>query len=184
MKQLLLIISLILGSTGIAIAQDYAVYRVRGEVCKVVKNKKIVLQKGMKLTAKDILNMGSHSELKLFDEKGRQMVTLKNKCAGSIKSLINSQKESQQNMTADYFAYILKNMSGQGQEDRMLAGRTTAIFRDDADSLLMKTDSVMELKKNCVMATDSSRCCKIQNNCKAENKEQKDSQIQCESEKK
>ena len=183
MKQLLLIFSLILCSTGIVIAQDYAVYRVKGEVCQVVKNKKIVLQKGMKVTMKDILNMGNHSELKLFDEKRRQMVTLKNQCAGSLKSLINSQKESVQNMTADYFSYILKNMSGQGQEDRMLAGRTTAIFRDDADSLLVKTDSV-GLKNNCPVSADSTRCCKGQNNCKAENKERKVSQVQCESEKK
>lgn len=140
MKHLLLTIITIFVSITCS-AQQYAVYRVKGEVFQVVKNKKIPLKKGMTLSPKDILNLNAKSEIKLFDEEAREMITLKKQCAGSISSLIASQKQSRQSMTADYYAYISKNMKGLGQEDRMLAGRTTAVFRDDTDSLLCKKDS-------------------------------------------
>lgn len=156
MEQALIIITIIF-ATITCYAQQYAVYRVKGEVCQVVKKKKVPMKKGMKLSAKDILNMSAKSEIKLFDEQAREMITLKNQCAGSISSLIASQKQSRQSMTAEYFAYISKNMKGLGQEESMMAGRTTAVFRNDRDSLLCKkdsaacgqTDSTAAKKKNC-----------------------------------
>lgn len=142
MKQILLLLTLLLAPLGIH-AQEYAVYRVKGEAYQVVKQKKTTLQKGMMVNQKTILKLEPNSEVKLFNEKDREMVTFKNQCAGSIASLIASQKQARQSMTADYFAYIVKNMAGKGLESHITQGRTTAVFRDDADSLLYSEDSVM-----------------------------------------
>ena len=64
MKQALIIITIIF-ATITCYAQQYAVYRVKGEVCQVVKKKKVPMKKGMKLSAKDILNMFSHASAPL-----------------------------------------------------------------------------------------------------------------------
>jgi hypothetical protein len=96
----------------------------------------------MKLTPKDVINLADKSEIKLFHEQAREMITPKNQCAGSVSSLIASQKDSRKSVTADYLAYIMNNRSGQGQENGILAGRTTSVFRDDSDSLFVKKDSV------------------------------------------
>lgn len=87
-----------------------------------------------------IVNLTNHSELKLFDEEHHEMVTLRGQCAGSLSSLIASQKGARQSMTQDYFAFILKSMTGHEAKENIQAGRTTAIFRNDADSLLDASD--------------------------------------------
>lgn len=153
MKNFLLILTFLLVSTGL-FAQQYAVYRVMGEASLVVKKAKTPLEKGMKLEAKDILNLSEGCELKLFDEEAREMITLKDQCAGSVESLIAAQTQSRQSMTAEYFAYIVRNMQGLGQEERVRAGRTTGIFRDDADSLLSIPDSIRRCCPCC------NQCCK------------------------
>lgn len=162
MKHILSVITLLLFALG-ASAQQYAVYRVKGEASLVVKRVKKPLEKGMKLDGKDVVNMSNQSELKLFDEEAREMITLKNQCAGSLASIIDAQKQSRQSMTSEYFAYIVKNMRGYGQEERMQAGRTTAIFRNDADSLLAKKDSVMQMGHGCMAPNDSIR--RLANGC-------------------
>jgi hypothetical protein len=133
------------------LAQNYAVYRVKGDVVLMKKKNSTYLEKGQILTPKDIVRIAAKSELKLFDEEHREMITLKNQGAGSLSSLILAEKGSRQSMTADYFAFILKNMTGHHDDVGLKAGRTTAIFRDEGDSLLSAPNQFFPaLENSCI----------------------------------
>ena len=133
MRQLLLSVFMLL--TLSMMAQNYAVYRVRGDVVQIKKKAQTKLEKGQQLTPKDVVRLAERSELKLFDEEHREMTTLRGPAAGSIASLTEAQKDARQSMTVDYFNFIVKNMTGHGDDVGLKAGRTTAIFRDETDSL-------------------------------------------------
>jgi hypothetical protein len=137
MKQLSLIILLLLSALTVD-AQQYAVYRVKGSAIIILRQRKIPLSRGMWVAPKDIVNVSAGSELKLFSAQLREMVTLNGQCAGSLASLMASQRNSRQNVTQQYFDFIVKNLSGKGgTEEQLQGGRSTAIFRDDNDSLLI-----------------------------------------------
>ena len=136
MKQFLLTLLLLL-STLATQAQQYTVYRVKGSAALVSKQKKTPLARGILVKPGDVINVSAASELKLFSPELHEMVTLEGQCAGSLASLMASQSTSRQSMTQKYFDYIMKNMAGKNDsEEQLQGGRTTAIFRDDTDSLL------------------------------------------------
>lgn len=136
MKRLLLL-TLMLGMLLSLEAQQFTVYRVKGNANSVVKKVKHPLQKGMTLTVKNVVNLDKGSELKLFDQEHREMVTLRGQCAGSIGSIVAAQQGSRQSMTAKYFAFIVNSLTSKTNSEDFNSGRTTAIFRGDTDSLLV-----------------------------------------------
>lgn len=150
-KSLLILLSLLAVLT--ITAQQYVVYRVKGSAVLVVKRERKPLQKGTRLSMNSLVNLTNRSELKLFDKEHHEMVTLRGQCAGSLSSLIASQKGARQSMTQDYFAFIMKSMTGNEAKENIQAGRTTAIFRDDTDSLLDAPDEPLTYFPNLQQST-------------------------------
>jgi hypothetical protein len=136
-KTLLLILTAILAVVLNAGAQQYEVYRVRGEVTLTVRQNAIPLKKQQVLGPKDILSLAYRSELKLVERQSQEMITLKGQCAGSIASLIEQQQSARQKMTPDYFNFVISNLKGEGYNEGLQAGKSTTIYRDDADSLFL-----------------------------------------------
>lgn len=142
---LLMIISLT------AIAQDsitYQVFRLKGEIYKVMRRERKPLSLHEFLLEKDVIALEQGSELQLVRMKDSTMVTLKDQCAGALKVLINSQKNSQKPMSQRYFAFVKKTLLGKGYKEEMAYGRSTTVYRNDADSLLtnpnvMTADSLL-----------------------------------------
>jgi len=135
---LLLLLSLTVG------AQEYTVYRVRGEVSLVVKQKASPLVSNQRLDSASIISLNKGSELKLVTMKTQEMVTLRGQCAGSLRSLIAQQSGSRQKMTAQYMQFVLKNMRGEGYNAGQQAGRSTTIYREGDDDLFAPIpDSLM-----------------------------------------
>jgi len=136
-KSLLLILGALIIGALTASAQHYEVYRVRGEVSLVVKQNATPLAKHQVLTPADILSLAYRSELKLIERQSREMITLKGQCAGSLATLISQQADARQKMTPEYFNFVISNLKGEGYNEGMQAGKSTTIYRDDADSLFI-----------------------------------------------
>lgn len=126
----------------VAHSQQYVVWQVKGGAFKVVKKERIPLAKGMKLEKRDVLSLVRPCEVKLFDEAAREMVTLKDQCAGSIASLVDEQKDSRESMNVKFFNYVVSRLARQGASDHIMDGRITAIHRGDDEALFADGDAV------------------------------------------
>ena len=136
-KPLLLLLGILLLAVASASAQQYEVYRVRGEASLVVKQQAKPLAKQQVLAPTDILSLAHRSEVKMFVRESQEMITLRGQCAGSIASLIEQQQNARQVMTPDYFNFVLSNLKGEGYNEGLQAGKSTTIYRDDSDSLFL-----------------------------------------------
>lgn len=126
-------------TAGILYSQEkevpaYCVYEIKGDVSLVVKAKKYALEPSNVLKGGDVLNLSQGSVIRFVDLQSRVMITLKGQCAGSLSSLILSQKASSRNMTNKYFAFVLNNLKGKGER---APGKVAAVFRGESDSLLL-----------------------------------------------
>lgn len=120
---------------------EYQVYRLVGEVFKVVKKDRKPIAVRDTLHEKDVISLAENSEIKLVNMADSTMVTLRDQCAGSIATLIEAQKDSKQLITPRYLAFIKKQLFGNGYNEQMATGRSTAVYRTDLDSLLVSTDT-------------------------------------------
>ncbi|MBQ9667384.1 MAG: hypothetical protein IJV45_01365 [Prevotella sp.] len=120
-----------------ASAQQYEVYRIRGEASLVVKQQATPLSKNQVLTPSDIISLAYRSEVKMIVRETQEMITLKGQCAGSIASLIDQQQNARQKMTPDYFNFVVSNLRGEGYNEGLQAGKSTTIYRDDTDSIFV-----------------------------------------------
>ena len=120
---------------------EYQVYRLVGEVFKVVKKDRKPIAVRDTLHEKDVISLTENSEIKLVNIADSTMVTLRDQCAGSIATLIEAQKDSKQLITPRYLAFIKKQLFGNGYNEQMATGRSTAVYRTDLDSLLVSTDT-------------------------------------------
>ena len=121
------------------------VYDVIGKVTATAKKGSIDIVKRQTLTFKDKINIPENGVLKLLDKQHQKMYTLKEKSKGSIEALITEQKGSEKNLTKQYFAYILRNLTRKDTNDIYKSGLTTATYRNDADSLLYDIDSLQNV---------------------------------------
>ena len=136
------------------------VYDVSSDVINI--RKKQPIEKRQQISLNDQISIPTDGFIKLLDKDKQKMFTLKNKCKGSISSLIANQKNAERSLTKQYFAYILKSMTRTDIESTYNSGLTTASFRDDADSLLCDIDSlqnVVDSLNNIIttLTTDSTR---------------------------
>jgi hypothetical protein len=90
---------------------------------------------------KEIISLTQGSELRLVGIHDSVMFVLHDQCVGSVKSLINTQSASRLSMTKKYFDFVVKSLTGNGFNEGIAAARTTAVYRDDADMLLMNVDN-------------------------------------------
>ena len=138
---LLLLVPLFLSAQEV----EYKVFKIKGEVCKTQKKgksvqKEILNEKDI-IKDKEIISLTQGSELRLVDIRDSVMFVLHDQCAGSVKSLINTQSASRLSMTKKYFDFVVKSLTGNGFNEGIAAARTTAVYRDDADMLLMNVDN-------------------------------------------
>lgn len=136
------------------------VYDVSSNVINIRKRQPV--EKRQQMLLKDQISIPTDGFIKLLDKDKQKMFTLKNKCKGSISSLIASQKNAERSLTKQYFAYILKSLTRTDSETTYNSGFTTASFRNDADSLLCDIDSlqnVVDSLNNVIttLTTDSIR---------------------------
>lgn len=136
------------------------VYDVSSNVINIRKRQPV--EKRQQMLLKDQISIPTDGFIKLLDKDKQKMFTLKNKCKGSISSLIASQKNAERSLTKQYFAYILKSLTRTDIETTYNSGFTTASFRNDADSLLCDIDSlqnVVDSLNNVIttLTTDSIR---------------------------
>ena len=136
------------------------VYDVSSNVINIRKRQPV--EKRQQMLLKDQISIPTDGFIKLLDKDKQKMFTLKNKCKGSISSLIASQKNAERSLTKQYFAYILKSLTRTDTETTYNSGFTTASFRNDADSLLCDIDSlqnVVDSLNNVIttLTTDSIR---------------------------
>jgi hypothetical protein len=120
--------------------QSLIVYDVSDNVTYIRKKQSV--EKRQKLSLKDHISIPKDGYIKLLDKDKQRMFTIKDKCRGSISSLIASQKNAERSLTKQYFAYILKSLTRKDTEPDYKSGLTTASFRNDADSLLCDIDSL------------------------------------------
>lgn len=121
------------------------VYEVTGKVVSAAKKGNVDIAKRQMLTFKDKISIPDGGVLKLLDKQQQKMYTLKAKCQGTISALIAEQKGSEKNLTKQYFAYILRNLTRKDTSDIYNSGLTTATYRNDADSLLCDIDSLQNV---------------------------------------
>ena len=121
------------------------VYDVAGKVTSTAKKGTIDIVKRQSLTIKDKISIPENGVIKLLDKQHQKMYTLKNKCKGTIETLIAEQKGSEKSLTRQYFAYILRNLTRKDTSDIYNSGLTTATYRNDADSLLCDIDSLQNV---------------------------------------
>ena len=136
------------------------VYDVSSNAINIRKRQPV--EKRQQMLLKDQISIPTDGFIKLLDKDKQKMFTLKNKCKGSISSLIASQKNAERSLTKQYFAYILKSLTRTDSETTYNSGFTTASFRNDADSLLCDIDSlqnVVDSLNNVIttLTTDSIR---------------------------
>jgi len=148
---LLLTLGVLFLSVLTANAQKYEVYRIRGEVSLVVKQNATPLVKQQELAPSDILSLAYRSEVKLIERQTQEMITLKGQCAGSIATLIDRQTNARQQMTPEYFNFVISNLKGEGYNEGLQAGKSTTIFRDDADSVFV-TNGEAYLAQDTILA--------------------------------
>ena len=115
-------------------ATQYQVFLLKGDVFKVVRRERQPVRKYDVLNKKDVLSMSPGSELKLVQMRDSVVVTLKGHCAGSIMSLIAEQSGAEQSMTARYYAFVSKSLSGHGVGHHSVS---TVSYREGEDSLLL-----------------------------------------------
>ena len=131
---LLLFIPLFLSAQEV----EYKVFKIKGEVCKTLKKGKSVQKEMLNekdiIKDKEIISLTQGSELRLVDIRDSVMFVLHDQCAGSVKSLINTQSASRLSMTKKYFDFVVKSLTGNGFNEGIAAARTTAVYRDDARS--------------------------------------------------
>ena len=136
---------------------DYKVFKIKGEVCKTVRKGRSVQKEVLKETdaikEKDIISLTQGSELQMVSIKDSTMITLRNQCAGSVKSVPMPKK---------YFDFVMKNLSGNGFNEGIAAGRTTAVYRGDEDMLSDESGDSLQLfpvlKMSCMPVAVPAKC--------------------------
>ena len=156
----LLIVMCSLACTAQGRGQFLIVYDVSDNVTNV--RKKQLVEKSQQLSLKDQIIIPEDGYIKLLDKDKQRMFTLKDKCKGTISTLIASQKNAERSLTKQYFAYILKSLTRKDIETTYNSGLATASFRNDADSLLCDIDSlqtVVDSLNNVIttLTTDSTK---------------------------
>ena len=108
---LLLLVPLLLSAQDV----DYKVFKIKGEVFKTVRKGRSVQKEVLKETdaikEKDIISLTQGSELQMVSIKDSTMITLRDQCAGSVKSLVNNQNAKSVPMPKKYFDFVMKNLS-------------------------------------------------------------------------
>lgn len=143
MKRLLSIIIIMLFSLTCAAqgkGQTLIVYDLGGNITNI--KKKTPVKKRQQMSLKDQISIPENGFIKLLDKDKQRMFTLKDKCQGTISSLVASQKNAERSLTKQYFAYILKSLIRKDIDSAYDSGLTTTSFRNDADSLLCDIDSL------------------------------------------
>lgn len=118
-------------------AQEYVVYDVTGNVTYLVKKEKKAVSVRQKFKDKDVLFIPSKGSIRLFDKEQKKLFTLSGKTTGSIKSIIASPHGTEKSLSEKFFAYIIKNLSGNLVTKTCETEHGTNIFRDDLDSLFI-----------------------------------------------
>lgn len=149
MKQIVLTLLFVMAAvSGLSAQEDkdmLIVYEVNGMVKTINKSKAILVKRLDSLSFASKLNIPEEGFIKLIDKKGRKMYTLKNKCSGRISALIENQKQAGKNLSNQYFAYVLRNLTRNDNSRIFNTGLTTGIYRNDADSLLCDIDSLQNV---------------------------------------
>ena len=118
------------------------VYQVSGKVTKVRNSRETPVQKKQYFSLKDKIKIPENGFIKLLDKNQQKMYTLRNKCQGTIATLIENQKQAAKSLTHQYFAYVLRNLTRKDTDPIHNTGLTTGTYRNDADSLLSDIDSL------------------------------------------
>ena len=158
MKQIVLTLLFVMAVSGLSAQEDkdmLIVYEVSGMVKTVNKSKNILVKRLDSLSFSSKLNIPEDGSIKLIDKKGRKMYTLKNKCMGRISALIENQKQAGKNLSNQYFAYVLRNLTRNDNSRIFNTGLTTGIYRNDADSLLCDIDSLQNVVDSLQNVVDS-----------------------------
>ena len=159
---LLLLVPLLLSAQDV----DYKVFKIKGAVCKTVRKGRSVQKEVLKETdaikEKDIISLTQGSELQMVSIKDSTMITLRDQCAGSVKSLVNNQNAKSVPMPKKYFDFVMKNLSGNGFNEGIAAGRTTAVYRGDEDMLSDESGDSLQLfpvlKMSCMPVAVPAKC--------------------------
>lgn len=118
------------------------VYEVHGNVTSVKASQEIPVERKQYFSYVDVIKIAENGYIKLLDREQQKMFTLRNKCQGTISSLIESQTQACKNLTKQYFAYVLRTLTRSDIDLVYNTGLTTATYRNDADSLLCDIDSL------------------------------------------
>lgn len=139
-----------------AVAQNYYVYEVRGDVKTGKVDKESAVKAYQDLDAKQILRVSQGAMVRIFDKAGKKIYTINQKCAGKVKDLVAAEGSTFLDLTTRYFNFVWDKISKNKRDKSKDSGYmspTTAPYRD-VDSLLL------DALDNQSVPVDSVPCCK------------------------
>ncbi|MDO4930463.1 MAG: hypothetical protein Q4E59_04950 [Bacteroidales bacterium] len=138
-----------------AVAEEYYVYEVRGDVKTGKVNNESAVKVYQKLDEMQILRVSQDAMVRIFDKAGKKIYTINQKCAGKVKDLIAADGCTFLDLTTRYFNFVWDKICKNRDkvEDSGTMVKTTGTYRD-VDSLLI------DALDNQSVPVDSVPCCK------------------------